>query len=154
LFIHVTPMWPVQSGSRRRPAIALPALVSSGDSGHYTCHRVNAADGVVLGIDHHQVVVVVAADGLRGSPGRYEGWSAIAAVATLAGPGIGGHDAVGIDLADAIAFALTDVGIPVAIHAHGAGAQNTGRRRRTAITGAGFFSSSSKGGDDARMHIQ
>src|SRR5262249_2622750 len=49
---------------------------------------------------------------------------------------------------------LTDVGIPVAIHAHGAGAQNTGRRRRTAITGAGFFSSSSKGGDDARMHIQ
>src|SRR5262249_47531437 len=116
--------------------------------------RVNAADGVVLGVDDQQVAVVITAYGLWSPPGRCQGRSAVTAIATFPGTGVGGHDTVGVDLADAIAFALADVGIAATVHAHGTCAQDTGRRRRTAIAGAGFVPGPGEGGDDARTHIQ
>src|SRR5262249_20897918 len=95
LRVYVTPVRPVQPGSRCRPAIALTTLMAPGNGGDHTCRRINAADGMVLRINHYQVIVMVAAYSLRGSPGGCKGWSTVAVIATLASAGVGGHDAVG-----------------------------------------------------------
>src|SRR5439155_11508222 len=49
--VHVTAMWPVQSGRDCWPIVASTTPASSSDGRNHASHRVDKTNGVVLGID-------------------------------------------------------------------------------------------------------
>src|SRR6266568_8147443 len=69
LGVHVTAMWPVQSGSDGWPIVASTAPASPSDGRDHTSHCVNMTNSVILRVDDQQVAVVVTSNGLRGPPG-------------------------------------------------------------------------------------
>src|SRR5262245_37326528 len=114
----------LQAGFRRRPAVAIASPMPAGDGGHDPGHGIDATDRVVLRVHDDHIVLMVTADSLGRAPGGRKGRAAVAAVAPLAGTGKGRHDSAGIDLPNAVAFSLADVGVPFALHADGSGAHD------------------------------
>ena len=147
-------MGPLQAGCRGGAAVAIAALVPAGDGGHNAGDGINAADRIVFCVHDDNVVVMVAADGLGRPPGGGQGGTAVAAVAPLTGAGKGGHDAVGIHFADAVALALADVGVPLTIHADRSGPHDGGPGGRLTIPGPALLPIASEGRDDAGLQVQ
>src|SRR3989441_1007234 len=80
--------------------------------------------------------------------------STVAAVAPLAGTGEGGHDTVGIHFPDAVALALADVGLRLAIHADRPSAHDGGLRGGLRISGPSLLPITGEGRNDAASQIQ
>src|SRR5262249_59586768 len=88
------------------------------------------------------------------APGSAEGRAAVAAVAALAGSGERGHDAAGIHLPNAVALALADIRIALAIHADRAGAHDRSLRGRLPVPGSLLLAVAGDGADGAGPQIQ
>src|SRR5262249_17322099 len=116
--------------------------------------------GVVLGIDDVDVSLAVTANGFRPVEGRLAGVAAVAGVALGTGPRHRADAAGGVDLADAVALALADVGDALAVHAHRPRAAQHGVRRRPAVADAAAVhfpfwpAGAGERGDDAGLQIE
>src|SRR5262245_243585 len=154
LWINPAAVRALQTGLRGEPTVAIASPMPTGDGDHDAGHGIDAADRVVLRIYHDDVVSMVAADGFGRAPGSAEGRTTVAAIATLAGPGERRHDAAGIYLPNAVALALADVRIALAIHADRAGAHDRSLRGRLPVAGSLFLAVAGEGGDDAGLQIQ
>src|SRR5882724_8753386 len=137
LLVHVTSMRPVQAGSDRRSRVAHTAPAPPGDRRDHASHRVNAANGVIFGIHDQEIAVVVTPNGLGRPPGGGYSRPPVTTVATLPSASVCRHDPVRVNLADAIAFPFTDVGVALVVHAHSPRP----------------FSSAGKGSDDPSTQI-
>src|SRR5215471_18105782 len=154
LRIYPAAVGPLQTGVRGEPSVAIASPMSAGDGDHDAGPGIDAADRMVFRIHHGDVVPMIAPDGFGRAPGGGEGRTAVAAVATLAGPGERRHDAAGIHLPNAVALTLTDVRITLAIHADRAGAHDRSLRGRLPVAGSLFLAVAGEGGDDAGLEIQ
>src|SRR5262245_4088800 len=144
----------LQTGLRGEPTVAIASPMSPGDRHHDAGLGIDTADRMVFRIHYDDVVPMVAADGFGRAPGSAEGRTAVAAIAALAGPGECGHDPPGIHLLHAVALALTDVRIALAVHANRAGAHDRRLRCRFPVPGSLFLTVAGEGGDDAGLQIQ
>jgi hypothetical protein len=154
LRVYATSVGPLQASCRGGAAIAIATLVSASDRGHDASDDINTADGMVFGVHDDNVVVMVAPDGLGGSPSGNQSGAAVATVAPFTGTGKGGHDAVGIDFADAVALALTDIGVPLTIHADRPSTHDGGPGGRLPIPDAAFLTIAREGCDNAFPNIE
>src|SRR5205814_9666610 len=112
-----------------------------------------AADCMVLGIDDDDIVLMVAPDGLGRTPRGGDGRSTVAAVPPFTGTGERGHDPVGIHFSDAVALALADICIPLAVRADRAGAHDGGLRRGFSIPRPSLLTVTGEGRDDAGFQV-
>src|SRR5262245_38566282 len=144
----------LQAGFRSKSAVAIASPMSAGDGGHNPCYGIDAADRVVLRVHDDDVVLMVASDGLGRAPGRREGWATVAAVAPLAGTGKGGHDPAGIHFPNAVALSLTDVGIPLAVHADRPGAHDGSVPGGVSVPGPSLLAITGEGRNGAGLQIQ
>src|SRR5262245_44066409 len=154
LRIYPAAVGPLQTGLRGEPSIAIASPMSTGDGDHDPGPGIDAANRMVFRIHHDDVVPMIAPDGFGRAPGSAEGRAAVAAVAALAGSGERGHDAAGIHLPNAVALALADIRIALAIHADRAGAHDRSLRGRLPVSGSLFLAVAGEGGDDAGLQIQ
>ena len=58
-------VWTGKAGGCRRPAVTIAALSPAGDGGNSSRGHVDAANGIVLGIDHQNVAVAIERELLR-----------------------------------------------------------------------------------------
>src|SRR5258708_5767130 len=114
-------MGPAEAGFERGAAIAARAFATPGDRSASSGLGIDTANGMVFGVDYEQVAVRIASNSLGAIKACFERGSAIAAVALFPAAGKGSDRAVAVDLADAVAFALADVGVSLAINANGSG---------------------------------
>src|SRR5262245_6488424 len=154
LGIYAAAVRSLQAGCSGGSAVAIAALVPASNGGHDTGHGIDTADRIIFCIHDNNVVVMVAPDGLGCSPGGGQGGSTVTAVAPLTGAGKGGHDAVGIHCADAVALTLADVGVPLTIHADRPGTHDGGPSGRLTIPGPALLPIASEGRDDACLQVQ
>src|SRR5262245_20617431 len=154
LRIYPAAVGPLQTGLRGEPSIAIASPMSTGDGDHDPGPGIDAANRVVFRIHHDDVVPMIAPDGFGRAPGSAEGRAAVAAVAALAGSGERGHDAAGIHLPNAVALALADIRIALAIHADRAGAHDRSLRGMLPVPGSLLLAVAGEGGDDAGLQIQ
>src|SRR5262245_19466737 len=154
LGVYTAAVRSLQAGCRGESAVTIAALVPTGDGGHDAGHSIDAADRIVFCVHDDNVVVMVAPDGLGRPPGSSQGGPAVAAVAPFTSAGKSRHDAVGIDFADAVAFALADVGVPLPIHADRSGTHDGGSGGRLTIPGPAFLPIAGEGRDDASLQVQ
>src|SRR5688500_4197951 len=63
LRVYPTAVGALQAGGRGGSAVAITALVSTGDGSDDAGHGIDAADGVIFLVHHDDVVLMVAADG-------------------------------------------------------------------------------------------
>src|SRR5207247_8052332 len=87
LGVYAAAVGPLQAGRRGGAAVAIAALVPTGDGGHDAGDGINAADRIVFGVHDDNVIVMVAPDGLGRPPGGGQGGTAVAAVAPCTGAG-------------------------------------------------------------------
>src|SRR5712691_9211437 len=144
----------LETRCRGGSAVAVASLVSTGDGGHDAGHGIDAADRMVLRVHDDDVVPMIAPDGFGRAPGGGQGRAAVAAVPPLAGTSERGHDAVGIHFPDAVALALADVGVPLAIHADRPGAHDRSVRGGVPIPGPSLLPITGEGRDDAPPEVQ
>src|SRR5262245_11127063 len=123
----------VEAGLGGVAAVAFGTLPAAGDGRDDAGLRVDLANGVVLGLDHVDVALAIAADACRAAECRLDGRASVALVAGDVGAGDGRDRALAIDLADGVSFALADVGVAQAIDADGTGADDHRLRGRAAV---------------------
>src|SRR5262249_54767299 len=115
---------------------------------------VNPAYRVVLGVYHDDVVLGVTAHGLGRTPGSRQRRATVAAIAPYRlCSGYSSQDTLGVHLPHAIAFPLTDVGVPQLVHAHGPRPHKAGLGGPLAIPGAGLLTSAGKGSDHTSAQV-
>ena len=78
--VYLAAMGPVQSRPGGVSTVAVSTQVPAGNRGDNVGCGVDAADGVVFGINHNDVTQPVAPDGFRRTPGGQQSRSAISAV--------------------------------------------------------------------------
>src|SRR5713101_6482160 len=145
LRVYPTAMGTLQAGFCGRSTVAIASLMPAGDGGHDAGHGIDAADRMILRVHDDDVVLMVAPDGLGRTPGGGQGGAAVAAVPPLAGPSEGRH---------AVALALADVGVPLAIHADRPRAHDGGLGGGFPIPGPSLLPITGEGRNDAASQIQ